>query len=451
MVNTPNREPSRKPASKASARSAGSAVRKLRSPEEGPEGSKTGLLVKAKALLDRIEGTGQEPTGFSYYLILGSALALTAIGLLMVLSSSAVESIADGESPFSLFLKQGVFAGLGIAVMLILSRLSPETYQKLAWPALAISVVLLLLVFTPLGESVGGNRNWIKLPGGMTGQPSEVAKLGMSLWMATVLVRKEHLLRDWRHLVIPVVPGAGLIIGLVLLGRDLGTAMILMLILAGAMFFAGAPLKMFVSAGLVAVAGVLVMVVASPNRMGRITMWLDQSCEVTTGLNMQSCNGLFALASGGWWGVGLGQSRQKYNWIPEAHNDYIFAIIGEELGLLGTFVVVLLFGLMAVAVVRTVMRQSDTFVRIFGGSIMVWLIGQAFLNMGVVTGLLPVVGVPLPFISYGGSALTITLAAVGVLLSFARPDARAGRNRAKKRARNLAQRLAPEPAGNISK
>ncbi|WP_052510788.1 FtsW/RodA/SpoVE family cell cycle protein [Crystallibacter crystallopoietes] len=139
---------------------------------------------------------------------------------------------------------------------------------------------------------------------------------------------------------------------------------------------------------------------------------------------MQSCNGLFALASGGWWGVGLGQSRQKYSWIPEAHNDYIFAIIGEELGLLGTLVVVALFGILAVAIVRTVMRRNDPFVRIFGGSIMVWIIGQAFVNMGVVTGLLPVIGVPLPFISYGGSALTITLAAVGVLLSFARTDAK---------------------------
>ena len=183
-------------------------------------------------------------------------------------------------------------------------------------------------------------------------------------------------------------------------------------------------MKLFAVAGATAVAGVLLLAITSPNRVARITMWLDQSCEDTTGLNMQSCNGLFALASGGWWGVGLGQSRQKYSWIPEAHNDYIFAIIGEELGLLGTLVVVALFGILAVAIVRTVMRREDPFVRIFGGSIMVWIIGQAFVNMGVVTGLLPVIGVPLPFISYGGSALTITLAAVGVLLSFARPDAK---------------------------
>jgi cell division protein FtsW len=241
--------------------------------------------------------------------------------------------------------------------------------------------------------------------------------------MATVLAAKERLLGQWKHLLIPVVvPGALLVVGPVLLGNDLGTAMILMLIIAGGLFFAGAPLKLFGLAGLGAGALVLLLVVVSPNRMGRVLMWTDQSCEATTGLNMQSCNGLFALASGGWWGVGLGQSRQKYNWIPEAHNDYIFAIIGEELGLLGTTVILALFGVLAIALVRTVMRQDSLFVRILAGSIMVWIIGQAFVNIAVVTGLLPVIGVPLPFISYGGSALTVTLAAVGVLLSFARTD-----------------------------
>ncbi|MET1154397.1 putative lipid II flippase FtsW [Arthrobacter sp.] len=387
------------------------------------------LRERGTVLLDRIQGTGRQSSGASYYLILGSALALTAIGLLMVLSSSAVESIADDNSPFSLFMRQAIFAGLGVTAMLILSRWKPATYRRLAWPGLALSVILLLLVFTPLGESVGGNRNWITLPGQVSLQPSEVAKLGMCLWMAAVLAAKERLLGNWKHLVVPVVvPGAILIVGPVLAGNDLGTAMILMLIIAGGLFFAGAPLKLFGIAGLGAAALVLLLVVVSPNRMGRILMWTDQGCETTTGLNMQSCNGLFALASGGWWGVGLGQSRQKYNWIPEAHNDYIFAIIGEELGLLGTMVILALFGILAIALVRTVMRQESLFVRIFAGSIMVWIIGQAFVNIAVVTGLLPVIGVPLPFISYGGSALTVTLAAVGVLLSFARTGA-AGRKK----------------------
>jgi cell division protein FtsW len=422
MVTTPTRGTSRKPASKRAARSAAASAGGQR--PAPPRQPRAAWLVKAKALLDRADGADSEPSGFSYYLILGSALALTAIGLLMVLSSSAVESIAEGASPFDLFMKQGLFAVGGIILMLVLSRLSVPTYKKLGWPALGLSLALLVLVFTPLGVDVNGNRNWIQLGPGVTAQPSEAAKLALGLWIACVLVRKGPLLHEWKHLMVPVLPVGGLVILLVLAGNDLGTAMIIMLIVAGALFFGGAQMKLFGIAGATAVAGVLLLAITSPNRVARITMWLDQSCEDTTGLNMQSCNGLFALASGGWWGVGLGQSRQKYSWIPEAHNDYIFAIIGEELGLLGTLVVVALFGILAVAIVRTVMRRNDPFVRIFGGSIMVWIIGQAFVNMGVVTGLLPVIGVPLPFISYGGSALTITLAAVGVLLSFARPDAK---------------------------
>ncbi|MFD1212747.1 putative lipid II flippase FtsW [Arthrobacter sp. GCM10027362] len=384
--------------------------------------------VRLKRLLDFVDGTGREPSGLTYYLILGTTLALTAIGLLMVLSSSAVESIAEGESPFGLFLKQGLFAVVGIVLMLVLSRFPVARFKKLAWPAVGISLLLLLLVFTPLGQDVNGNRNWIKLPGGMTAQPSEAAKLGLSLWMASVLARKGPMLSQWKHAVVPVLfPVGALVVGLVLLGNDLGTAMIILLIVAGTLFIAGVPMKFFGIAGSGVGALVLLAALTNSNRLSRITMWMDQSCDDTTGLNMQSCNGLFALASGGWWGVGLGQSRQKYSWIPEAHNDYIFAIIGEELGLLGTLVVVALFGILAIAVVRTVLRQQDPFVRILAGAIMVWIIGQAFVNIGVVTGLLPVIGVPLPFISYGGSALTLTLSAVGVLLSFARSAGKAGR------------------------
>ncbi|NKX54943.1 putative lipid II flippase FtsW [Arthrobacter mobilis] len=382
---------------------------------------------RLKRFVEFVDGTGREPSGLSYYLILGTALALTAIGLLMVLSSSAVESIAEGESPFGLFLKQGIFAVVGVVLMLVLSRFSVARFKALAWPALGLSLLLLLLVFTPLGIDVNGNRNWIQLGPGMTGQPSEAAKLGLSLWMANVLVRKAHLLHQFKHVLVPVGAVAGLVVLLVMAGNDLGTTMIILLIVAGALFIAGVPMKFFAMAGGAVAAVVLLLALTNSNRLGRITVWLDQSCEDTTGLNMQSCNGLFALASGGWWGVGLGQSRQKYSWIPEAHNDYIFAIIGEELGLLGTFVVLALFGILAIALVRTVLRQPDPFVRILAGAIMVWIIGQAFVNIGVVTGLLPVIGVPLPFISYGGSALTITLAAVGVLLSFARPARKTAR------------------------
>ncbi|WP_394252605.1 putative lipid II flippase FtsW [Arthrobacter pityocampae] len=377
-----------------------------------------GLRARVRRGWQLLEGSDHSPSGSSYYLILGAALALTAIGLMMVLSASSVEAISEGKDEFDLAVKQAVWACAGLVLMVVLSRLGPRAYKALAWPSLGIAVVLLVLVLV-IGVEINGNRNWIRI-GSQTLQPSEPAKLALALWFAAVLERKKALIRDWKHALIPALPLGGLPIGLVLIGGDLGTGLVLMMIAAAALFFAGAPLKMFTLVGAVAAVGSLLMVATSSNRGGRISAWLRLNCDDGTDLCMQSDNGLFAMASGGWFGVGIGQSRQKWNWIPEAHNDFIFAIIGEEFGLIGTLVVVLLFGILAVATIRVAMRYTDPFVRILMGSILVWLIGQAFVNIGMVTGLLPVIGVPLPFISYGGSALTFTLAAVGVLLSFAR-------------------------------
>jgi cell division protein FtsW len=366
-----------------------------------------------------LEGTGTSRNGSTYYLILGSTLALTAIGIMMVLSASSVEAIAAGESPYSAALKQGMFALIGLFFMFVLSRVNVVWLKRFAWPGVGIALVLLILVQV-IGDEVNGNKNWIDL-GGITFQPSEAAKLALALWMATVLARKRKLLHRWQHALIPAVPLAGIIIGLVVLGNDLGTAMIIMMITAAALFFAGVPLYLFGFAGLVAAAGTAVMAVTSSNRMCRITSWwTGGACTNGTDANYQSTNGLYGLASGGWLGVGLGQSRQKYSWIPEAHNDFIFAIIGEELGLVGTLVVLILFAILGAAIYRVVVAQEDMFHRVLAGTIMVWLLGQATVNMAVVTGLAPVIGVPLPFISYGGSALLMSLSAIGVVLSLAR-------------------------------
>jgi cell division protein FtsW len=366
-----------------------------------------------------LEGTGTSRNGSTYYLILGSTLALTAIGIMMVLSASSVEAIAAGESPYSAALKQGMFAVIGLFFMFILSRVNVVWLKRFAWPGVGIALVLLILVQV-IGDEVNGNKNWIDL-GGITFQPSEAAKLALALWMATVLAMKRKLLHRWQHALIPAVPLAGIIIGLVVLGNDLGTAMIIMMITAAALFFAGVPLYLFGFAGLVAAAGTAVMALTSSNRMCRITSWwTGGACSNGSDANYQSTNGLYGLASGGWLGVGLGQSRQKYSWIPEAHNDFIFAIIGEELGLVGTLVVLILFAILGAAIYRVVVAQEDMFHRVLAGTIMVWLLGQATVNMAVVTGLAPVIGVPLPFISYGGSALLMSLCAIGVVLSLAR-------------------------------
>jgi cell division protein FtsW len=413
MVSTPTRpQPDKQQAGKPRS---GSSAAPAQRPVSAP------LRVKAayRKFWSALEGTGTSKNGSTYYLILGSTLALTAIGIMMVLSASSVESIAAGKSPYGDALKQGGFAAIGIFTMFVLSRINVVWLKRLAWLAIIAAVVLLGLVQI-VGAEVNGNKNWIDL-GGITFQPSEASKLALALWMATVLARKGRLLSRWQHVAIPAVPMAIIIVGLVLVGNDLGTAMIIMMITAAALFFAGAPLYLFGIAGLVAAAGTAVMAVTSSNRMCRITSWwTGESCADGIDANYQATNGLYGLASGGWFGVGLGQSRQKYSWIPEAHNDFIFAIIGEELGLVGTVVVLILFAILGAAIYRVVVAQEDMFHRVLAGTIMVWLLGQATVNMSVVTGLMPVIGVPLPFISYGGSALLISLCAIGVVLSLAR-------------------------------
>lgn len=403
------------------AESAGSAGSK-RTPRKPAEPDKKPSLFERGIVL--LEGSRRKATGSAYYTILGASLALTAIGLMMVLSASSVESIAAsaGESvgsTFSFFMKQALFAALGVAAMLGLSRLGPQTYRKLAWLALIGAFFLLILVFIPgVGKEVGGNRNWIEI-GPISGQPSEAAKLAMAVWFASVLATKQKLLTSWKHALVPVVfPGGAVLIGLVLIGKDLGTVIIMGMIMIASLFFAGAPLRFIAAMVAAGAGGAALMSMVSGNRTSRISAWLGQDCGA--GLCDQANAGLYALASGGWFGVGIGQSRQKWSWIPEAHNDFIFAIIGEEFGLLGTLLIVLLFGVLAVATIRMTMRHTDPFIRIVCGSILVWIIGQAFVNIAMVTGLLPVIGVPLPFISYGGSSLTFTLMAIGVLLSFAR-------------------------------
>ncbi|MEV7135375.1 putative lipid II flippase FtsW [Arthrobacter sp. NPDC093128] len=428
MVSTPTRAPAAKqrgatrpPASSRTAKAAGSKPKVQASGRAGkghvPPLAK--LRSGYRSFWAKLEGTGKSRNGSTYYLILGSTLALTAIGIMMVLSASSVEAIAAGESPYTAALKQGMFAAIGVFLMFVLSRVNVVWLKRLAWPGIAGAYVLLVLVLL-IGTSTNGNQNWIEF-GGITFQPSEAAKLALALWMATVLAVKAKLLHRWQHVVVPVLPIAAGIIGLVLAGNDLGTGMIIMMIMAAALFFAGVPLYMFGIAALVAVAGAGFMAVTSSNRMCRITSWwTGNSCGEGIDANYQSTNGLYGLASGGWLGVGLGQSRQKYSWIPEAHNDFIFAIIGEELGLVGTVVVLILFAILGAAIYRVVVAQEDLFHRVLAGTIMVWLLGQATVNMSVVTGLVPVIGVPLPFISYGGSALLMSLCAVGVVLSLAR-------------------------------
>ncbi len=367
-----------------------------------------------------------------YYLVLGATLALVAIGLVMVLSSSSVTSLKGGTgSSYTEFLNQARFALIGLPLAWVASRMPRRFWARVAWPMLGFAVALQLLVFTSLGRGKGGNLAWIYV-GGVTVQPSEVCKIALVVWGATVLARKRPLLDRTAHLLVPVVPVSVAVLGLVLLGRDLGTGLILIAIVAALLFVAGAPLRWFVLGGGFAVLAVTLLVATSDNRTGRFGLWLAGCPDPDVLGCWQPLHGRYALATGGWWGVGLGGSREKWNWLPAAHNDYIFSIIGEELGLPGTLVILALFGLLALGLYRLVVTTDDIMVKIAAAGVFTWVLLQAVVNIAVVVGLLPVVGLPLPLVSSGGSALVTTLVGLGIVLGFARrvpgaPEALAAR------------------------
>lgn len=352
----------------------------------------------------------------TYHMLVAGTAALLAIGLVMVLSASATRS-------YSLFVRQAEFAAIGVVLAALASRTRPALWKRIAVPGFLLALVLQGLVLVPgLGVTFQGNRNWIRVAGVQL-QPSEFAKIALIVFGAFILERKRALLGQVLHVTIPFVfPAALLLLGLQLYGNDLGTGLVLIAIVAGMLYAVGLALRWFAVAAGVAGFAILVMTMTSSNRTGRISAWLGDACATKPDLCRQVDNGFYALAGGGWWGTGLGQSKQKWGWLPESSNDFILAVIGEELGLAGTLAVLGLYALIAVACFRLVLRSHDLFVRLAAAGVMVWIMTQAFINIGAVTGLLPVIGVPLPLISGGGTALISTLMALGMLMAFARHE-----------------------------
>jgi cell division protein FtsW len=359
----------------------------------------------------------------SYYVLLSVTVVLVVIGLIMVLSASSVKSLVqtNNATPYVFFRKQLQFALMGGVAMAIAAHLPLRTWKALSVPILAGALFLQVLVFTPLGVSVNGNRNWLAA-GPVSVQPSEFAKIGLVLVGATVLSAKRRSLGRLRHVVFPFLfPVVAVTMGLVLAGHDLGTVMVMGGIIAALLFAAGVPVRLFTYGTALFAALAVTMVATSPNRLQRFDVWLGKDTN-PYGAARQPLHGRYALADGGWWGVGLGASREKWQWLPEAHNDFIFAILGEELGLPGTLVLLALFCAVALVCYRIVLRTDDLFVRIATAGVMAWIVCQAVINIGAVIGLLPVIGVPLPLVSYGGSSLMTTMFALGMLLSFARHE-----------------------------
>jgi cell division protein FtsW len=358
----------------------------------------------------------------TFHLLLGATILLLALGLVMVLSASSIVSLRLHGSVYTLAQRQALFAVIGVAAMLISSRLPLRAWRWAAWPSLIVAIGLLAAVIL-VGVEVSGQRNWIDIIGPFRLQPSEIAKLAVVIWAADLLARKESILDRWTHLLIPLLPVTGLILLLVLLGGDVGNSIILSAIIAGVLFAAGAPLRLFIALGAVAGVAIAGLTMAAPYRMSRFTSWLDPSAD-PLGEGWQLTQGQYALGTGGWWGVGLGASREKWGSLPEAHTDFIYSVIGEELGLVGTLIVLLLFGVIIFAAFRISQTSTDTFVRLASAGIGTWIAVQAIVNMGAVLGLLPITGVPLPLVSYGGSSLVPLLIGIGMLLSFARGQGR---------------------------
>jgi cell division protein FtsW len=360
--------------------------------------------------------------------LLGSTGLLTGIGLVMVLSASSVSAYAQYGTSFLFFRRQAVYVVVGAVALLLTSRVRYRTWQRLAVPLMVVALALLVVVLHPaVGTVAGGSARWIAF-GPVTVQPSEIAKLAMIVFTATILTRKWNRLDDAVHVALPLLPAVAIVCGLIMLQPDLGTTVIVAATVFVVVFVAGVRLRYLLTS--VVVGGLLgaAAIMSNGYMKARFLSFLHpQSDPLNKGY--QLIQSLIGLGSGGWLGVGLGASRQKWMYIPNAHTDFIFSILGEELGLIGEIVVLVLFGMLLYAGVRVAARAPDTFGRLLASGIVGWLGLQTLVNLGAVTGLLPVTGVPLPFVSFGGSSLVVTLAAVGILVNIGRsapePAARA--------------------------
>lgn len=361
----------------------------------------------------------------SYYLLLGASALLLTIGLIMVMSASSVVAYRATGNAYSIVERQLLWVALGLPCAWIASRISQRWIRRLAFPAYGFSL-LLLAATAVAGTVVNGNQNWLSLGGPIQIQPSEIAKLGLIIWAGHIYANKERRLDSLHQMVVPVVPGMLLATGLVLFGGDLGTSLVFGALLLGMLWIVGAPARLFGFALVAVGAGAGAMAVAAPYRIKRLTNFTDPFHNLQ-GTGWQAGHGLYALSSGGVFGEGIGASQQKWGNLPEVHTDFIFAVLGEELGLVGTLLVIGLFLVIAYAAIRVARQTQDPFVRYVTFGVVVWLLGQMMINVGMVLALLPVIGIPLPLVSYGGSALLPSLVAIGLVIGFARREPAAAR------------------------
>lgn len=358
-------------------------------------------------------------------MILGSLTFISALGIVMVLSASSVVSLQQSGSTYSIFFRQLIFFAISILAILLVSNWRTSVWDRITRYSLVLSFLALCLPLVPgIKLTVNGNTNWIHLAG-FTMQPSEFAKLGLILWSAGQLRKFDENVPDRspiRHVGF-VLSGTLPLIILILKGGDLGTTVIILGVVSAMLFVSGLPLRHFILLGALAFAGVVGLIALAPYRLHRFAAVLDPFAPAVYKLaGWQPAHSVMGLASGGLFGVGLGASRQKWGNLSEAHTDFIFAVIGEELGLLGTLVVLVLYAALIYGIFRTAMQTKDLFARYACAGVGAWLLMQVIINVGSVIGVLPVVGVTLPFISYGGSSLIANSLGVGYVLNIARKD-----------------------------
>jgi cell division protein FtsW len=386
-------------------------------------------LVGGRAVVGQLATARERLTAWlagpltSLHLVLAVFSLLTLFGLVMVLSASNVESYTRAGSSYAVFVQQLAYCGLGLVLFWLGLRMPVRMLRGTSGLFLLVCVVLLVMVLSPWGAEINGAQKWLRL-GPLSLQPSEPVKLALALWGAHVLITKRALLHQWRHLLVPLVPMAVVVFALVMLQPDLGTTITLAIVLLALLWFGGAPGELFGAMAIAAVAGAVVMAGIAGYRSARIESFLHPGTD-PQGTAYQARQAMFSLADGGWWGVGLGQSSAKWDYLPNAHNDFIFAIIGEELGLLGCLVVLVLFGTLAYVGIRIAARNTDPWIKLVAATVTTWLVGQAAINIGYVVGLLPITGIPLPLISSGGTSAAVTMLVFGLLANFARHEPQA--------------------------
>jgi cell division protein FtsW len=356
----------------------------------------------------------------SLHLILGVFGLLTLFGLVMVLSASSVESFTADGSSYSVFSRQLMFCVPGLLLFWAGLRISPRTLRALAPAGLIIGVASLVAVLL-VGDVRNGSRSWFVV-GPLSVQPSEAVKVALTLWGAHVLVARRAVMHRWKYALSPIVPVSVVLLTLLVLQPDLGMTVSLGIVLIALLFFAGAPMRLMVALTVGALGGAIVLALSASYRLSRISAFLSPESVDPLKAGFQSNQALYSLADGGLFGVGLGQGRAKWSYLPNAHNDFIFAIIGEELGFLGAFAVLALFATLAYTGLRIAARNTDPWLKLVVATSTTWLVAQAAINISYVVGLLPVTGLQLPLISSGGTSLVVTMFVFGILANAARHE-----------------------------